>query len=77
MRQGLSELAHEYAANSTNTNSTVAGYGVYNSSSGDLANIVLFNFADQGSDEAKFAVPAMDTPAIRSDLILSAPVLGS
>ena len=48
--------------NSTNTNSTVAGYGVYNSSSRDLANIVLFNFADQGSDEAKFAVPAMNTP---------------
>jgi hypothetical protein len=44
--------------NSSLANSTTAGYGVYNGTTGQLSNIVLFNFADQGSTAAKVAIPA-------------------
>lgn len=45
--------------NSTAANSTTAGYGVYNGTSGQLINVVLFNFADQGTEPANFTIPAL------------------
>ncbi|KAL0950600.1 hypothetical protein HGRIS_007392 [Hohenbuehelia grisea] len=49
----------------TNPNSTVAGYAVYDAKNTTLTKIVLFNFADAGGGVTRFAIPVNSTTAGR------------